>query len=177
VGQDLDINKCHLQEDPSNAIRNEVRDFANANGRLSSTQEQHEGLLRTLMLRTSSTGEIMVLIQFFEMTKANRELILDHLYEKFHITSLQYVVNSKGMILLYDTDVKLYKGRDYILEEMEGLKFSINAKSFYQTNSDQAYELYKITRDFAGLTGNEIVYDLYTGTGTIAQFFLKKAKK
>jgi tRNA/tmRNA/rRNA uracil-C5-methylase (TrmA/RlmC/RlmD family) len=79
--------------------------------------------------------------------------------------------------ILYDTDVKLYKGRDYILEEMEGLKFSINAKSFYQTNSDQAYELYKITRDFAGLTGNEIVYDLYTGTGTIAQFVSKRQKK
>jgi 23S rRNA (uracil1939-C5)-methyltransferase len=174
----LDINKCHLQEDPSNAIRNEVRDFANANGLTFFNPRAHEGLLRTLMLRTSSTGEIMVLIQFFENDKANRELILDHLYEKFpHITSLQYVVNSKANDTLYDTDVKLYKGRDYILEEMEGLKFSINAKSFYQTNSDQAYELYKITRDFAGLTGNEIVYDLYTGTGTIAQFVSKKAKK
>ncbi|WP_339920464.1 23S rRNA (uracil(1939)-C(5))-methyltransferase RlmD [uncultured Flavobacterium sp.] len=174
----LDINKCHLQEDPSNAIRNEVRDFANANGLTFFNPRAHEGLLRTLMLRTSSTGEIMVLIQFFENDKANRELILDHLYEKFpQITSLQYVVNNKANDTLYDTDIKLYKGRDYILEEMEGLKFSINAKSFYQTNSDQAYELYKITRDFAGLTGNEIVYDLYTGTGTIAQFVSKKAKK
>jgi 23S rRNA (uracil1939-C5)-methyltransferase len=174
----LDINKCHLQEDPSNAIRNEVRDFANANGLTFFNPRAHEGLLRTLMLRTSSTGEIMVLIQFFENDKANRELILDHLYETFpNITSLQYVVNNKANDTLYDTDVKLYKGRDYILEEMEGLKFSINAKSFYQTNSDQAYELYKITRDFAGLTGNEIVYDLYTGTGTIAQFVSKKAKK
>jgi 23S rRNA (uracil1939-C5)-methyltransferase len=127
------------------------------------------------MLRTSSTGEIMV-IQFFENDKVNRELILDHLYEKFPYNLLQYVVNNKANDTLYDTDVKLYKGRDYILEEMEGLKFSINAKSFYQTNSDQAYELYKITRDFAGLTGNEIVYDLYTGTGTIAQFVSKKAK-
>jgi 23S rRNA (uracil1939-C5)-methyltransferase len=174
----LDINKCHLQEDPSNAIRNEVRDFANANGLTFFNPRAHEGLLRTLMLRTSSTGEIMVLIQFFENDKANRELILDHLHEKFpQITSLQYVVNNKANDTLYDTDIKLYKGRDYILEEMEGLKFSINAKSFYQTNSDQAYELYKITRDFAGLTGNEIVYDLYTGTGTIAQFVSKKAKK
>ena len=174
----LDINKCHLQEDPSNAIRNEVRDFANAHGLTFFNPRAHEGLLRTLMLRTASTGEIMVLIQFFENDKTNRELLLDHLHKKFpQITSLQYVINNKANDTLYDTDIKLYKGRDYILEEMEGLKFSINAKSFYQTNSDQAYELYKITRDFAGLTGNEIVYDLYTGTGTIAQFVSKNAKK
>ena len=174
----LDINKCHLQEDPSNAIRNEVREFANANGLTFFNPRVHEGLLRTLMLRTASTGEIMVLIQFFEDDQANRELLLDHLYAKFpQITSLQYVINNKANDTLYDTNIQLYKGRDYILEEMEGLKFSINAKSFYQTNSDQAYELYKITRDFAGLTGNEIVYDLYTGTGTIAQFVSKKAKK
>ena len=174
----LDINKCHLQEDPSNAIRNEVREFANANGLTFFNPRAHEGLLRTLMLRTASTGEIMVLIQFFEDDQANRELLLDYLYAKFpQITSLQYVINNKANDTLYDTNIQLYKGRDYILEEMEGLKFSINAKSFYQTNSDQAYELYKITRDFAGLTGNETVYDLYTGTGTIAQFVSKKAKK
>jgi 23S rRNA (uracil1939-C5)-methyltransferase len=174
----LDINKCHLQEDPSNAIRNEIRDFANINNLTFFNPRGHEGLLRTLMLRTASTGEIMVLIQFFEDDKQKRELLLDHLYEKFpQITSLQYVINNKANDTLYDTNIKLYKGRDYILEEMEGLKFSINAKSFYQTNSDQAYELYKITRDFAGLTGNEIVYDLYTGTGTIAQFVSKNAKK
>jgi 23S rRNA (uracil1939-C5)-methyltransferase len=174
----LDINKCHLQEDPSNAIRNEIRDFANLNKLTFFNPRGHEGLLRTLMLRTASTGEIMVLMQFFEDDKQNRELLLDHLYEKFpQITSLQYVINQKANDTLYDTNIKLYKGRDYILEEMEGLKFSINAKSFYQTNSDQAYELYKITRDFAGLTGNEIVYDLYTGTGTIAQFVSKNAKK
>ncbi|TDD94121.1 23S rRNA (uracil(1939)-C(5))-methyltransferase RlmD [Flavobacterium cellulosilyticum] len=174
----LDINKCHLQEDPSNAIRNEVRAFAIENNLTFFNPREHGGLLRTLMMRTSSTGEIMVLIQFFENDKANRELLLDHIYDKFpQITSLQYVVNNKANDTLYDTNIKLYKGRDYILEEMEGLKFSINAKSFYQTNSDQAYELYKITRDYAGLTGNEIVYDLYTGTGTIAQFVSKKAKK
>src|SRR6478735_6564425 len=174
----LDINKCHLQEDPSNQIRNEIRAFANENNLTFFNPRAHEGLLRTLMLRTASTGEIMVLIQLFENDKKNRELILDHLYEKFpQITSLQYVVNNKANDTLYDTDIKLYKGRNYILEEMEGLKFSINAKSFYQTNSEQAYELYKITRDFAGLTGNETVYDLYTGTGTIAQFVSKKAKK
>ena len=174
----LDINKCHLQEDPSNAIRNEVRDFANKHGLTFFNPREHSGLLRTLMLRTASTGEIMVLIQFFEDDKAKRELLLDYLYDKFpEITSLQFVINSKANDTLYDTDIQLYKGRDYILEEMEGLKFSINAKSFYQTNSDQAYELYKITRDFAGLTGEEVVYDLYTGTGTIAQFVSKKAKK
>ncbi|RED26523.1 23S rRNA m(5)U-1939 methyltransferase [Flavobacterium cutihirudinis] len=174
----LDIQKCHLQEDPSNAIRNEIRAFANEHNLAFFNPREHSGLLRTVMIRTVSTGEIMVLIQFFEEDKENRELILDHLYEKFpQITSLQYVVNGKPNDTIYDQNVILYKGRDYILEEMEGLKFSINAKSFYQTNSDQAYELYKITRDFAGLTGNETVYDLYTGTGTIAQFVSKKAKK
>ncbi|WP_337964983.1 23S rRNA (uracil(1939)-C(5))-methyltransferase RlmD [uncultured Flavobacterium sp.] len=174
----LDINKCHLQEDPSNAIRNEIRAFANEHNLAFFNPREHSGLLRTLMIRTASTGEIMVLIQFFENDKKNRELVLDHIYEKFpQITSLQYVVNAKQNDTIYDQDIKLYKGRDYILEEMEGLKFSINAKSFYQTNSDQAYELYKITRDYAGLTGEETVYDLYTGTGTIAQFVSKKAKK
>lgn len=174
----LDINKCHLQEDPSNAIRNEIRAFANEHNLAFFNPREHSGLLRTVMIRTVSTGEIMVLIQFFEEDKENRELILDHLYEKFpQITSLQYVVNGKPNDTIYDQNVVLYKGRNYILEEMEGLKFSINAKSFYQTNSDQAYELYKITREFAGLTGNETVYDLYTGTGTIAQFVSKKAKK
>ena len=174
----LDIQKCHLQEDPSNAIRNEIRKFAIDNDLAFFNPRNHEGLLRTLMIRTASTGEIMVLVQFFENDKTKRELLLNHVYEKFpNITSLQYVVNSKANDTLYDQDIKLFKGRDYILEEMEGLNFSINAKSFYQTNSDQAYELYKITRDFAGLTGNEIVYDLYTGTGTIAQFVSKKAKK
>ena len=174
----LDINKCHLQEDPSNAIRNEIRAFANENNLTFFNPRNHEGLLRTLMMRTASTGEIMVLVQFFENDKVGRELLLDHIYDKFpKITSLQYVVNNKANDTLYDQNIKLYKGRDYILEEMEGLKFSINAKSFYQTNSDQAYELYKITRDFAGLSGNEIVYDLYTGTGTIAQFVSKDAKK
>ncbi|MBW1656294.1 23S rRNA (uracil(1939)-C(5))-methyltransferase RlmD [Flavobacterium quisquiliarum] len=174
----LDINKCHLQEDPSNAIRNEIRAFANEHNLAFFNPREHSGLLRTVMIRTVSTGEIMILIQFFEEDKENRELILDHLYEKFpQITSLQYVVNGKPNDTIYDQNVILYKGRDYILEEMEGLKFSINAKSFYQTNSDQAYELYKITRDFADLTGNETVYDLYTGTGTIAQFVSKKAKK
>lgn len=174
----LDIDKCHLQEDPSNAIRNEIRRFANANHLSFFNPRHHEGLLRTLMIRTASTGEIMVLIQFFEEDKVKRELLLNHLADTFPgITSLLYVINSKPNDTIYDQEVKLFKGREFILEAMEELQFSINAKSFYQTNSDQAYELYKITRDFAGLTGNELVYDLYTGTGTIAQFVSKKAKK
>ena len=174
----LDITACHLQEDPSNEIRNRIRMFAIENNLEFFNPRNHEGFLRTLMIRTASTGEIMVLLQFFEEQKENRELLLDFIAERFpQITSLQYVINGKPNDTIYDQKVVLYKGRDYILEEMEGLKFSINAKSFYQTNSEQAYELYKITRDFAGLTGNEIVYDLYTGTGTIAQFVSKKAKK
>ena len=174
----LDIEKCYLQEDPSNAIRNAVREFATEHDMPFFNARNHEGLLRTLMIRTASTGEIMVLLQFFKEDKKQRELLLNFIYTTFpNITSLQYVINGKANDTLYDQDIKLYKGRDYILEEMEGLHFSINAKSFYQTNSDQAYELYKITRDFAGLTGNEVVYDLYTGTGTIAQFVSKKAKK
>jgi len=174
----LDIHKCYLQEDPSNDIRNAVRHFANVHNLAFFNPRHHEGLLRTLMIRTASTGEIMVLIQFFEDNKEERELLLNFLADKFpNITSLQYVINGKPNDTIYDQKVHLFKGRDYILEEMEGLQFSINAKSFYQTNSEQAYELYKITRDFAGLTGNELVYDLYTGTGTIAQFVSKKAKK
>jgi len=174
----LDIQKCYLQEDPSNEIRNEIRRFANENGLTFFNPRDHHGLLRTLMIRTVSTGEIMVLVQFFDDDKKERTLLLDFLAERFpQITSLQYVINQKANDTIYDQKIETYKGRDYILEEMEGLTFSINAKSFYQTNSDQAYELYKITRDFAGLTGNELVYDLYTGTGTIAQFVSKMAKK
>jgi 23S rRNA (uracil1939-C5)-methyltransferase len=174
----LNIEKCHLQQDPSNEIRNEVRDFATKNGLTFFNARNMHGLLRTMMIRTTSIGEIMVLVQFFEDDKAGQKLLLDFLAERFpEITSLLYVVNSKANDTIYDQDVILHKGRNYILEEMEGLSFSINAKSFYQTNSDQAYELYKITRDFAGLTGNELVFDLYTGTGTIAQFVSKQAKK
>lgn len=174
----LDIKKCHLQEDPSNAIRLETKQFANKNGLSFFNPRKQEGLLRTLMIRTSSTGEIMVLIQFFEEHKEQRELLLNHLKDTFpEITSLLYVVNSKANDTIYDQEIICFAGRDHIFEEMEGLQFKINAKSFYQTNSAQAYELYKVTRDFAGLTGNELVYDLYTGTGTIAQFVAKDAKK
>lgn len=174
----LDVKKCHLQADPSNAIRNAVKAFAiEHNFEFFNTRNQ-EGLLRTLMIRTSSTGDIMVVVQFFKDDKEKRELLLNHLATTFpEITSLQYIINEKANDTIYDQEVICYKGEDHIFEEMEGLKFKINAKSFYQTNSDQAYELYKIARDFAGLTGNELVYDLYTGTGTIAQFVAKQAKK
>ena len=174
----LDIKKCHLQEDPSNAVRNFVKEFATDNKLSFFNARKQEGLLRTLMIRTSSTGELMVLIQFFYEDREKRELLLEAIAEMFpEITSLQYVINEKGNDTIYDQEVICYKGRDHIFEQMEGLQFKINAKSFYQTNSAQAYELYKITRDFANLQGDEIVYDLYTGTGTIAQFVAKKAKK
>ncbi|MFV0540911.1 MAG: 23S rRNA (uracil(1939)-C(5))-methyltransferase RlmD [Aestuariibaculum sp.] len=174
----LDINSCHLQEDPSNAIRNAVKQFAIDNNLAFFNTRNQSGFLRTMMIRTSSTGEIMVLIQFFNDDKTKRESILDFIAKTFpHINSLLYVINEKGNDTIYDQEVICYKGKDHIFEEMEGLKFKINAKSFYQTNSLQAFELYKITRDFAELTGNELVYDLYTGTGTIAQFVSKKAKK
>jgi len=174
----LDLNSCHLQQDPSNAIRTAVKEFALKHNMEFFNTRAQTGLLRTLMIRTSSTGEIMVLIQFYDDLEAERTLLLDYLKEEFlQITSLQYVVNQKPNDTIYDQDVICYSGRDHIFEEMEGLKFKINAKSFYQTNSLQAYELYKITRDFADLKGDEIVYDLYTGTGTIAQFIAQKAKK
>ena len=174
----LNIETCHLQAYPSNAIRNGVRDFAIKNEIAFFNARNHTGLLRTLMIRTTSIGEIMILVQFFADNKKQRELVMNYLKDTFtEITSLQYVINGKPNDTIYDQDIILFKGRDYILEEMEGLQFSINAKSFYQTNSQQAFELYLITRDFAGLTGNEVVYDLYTGTGTIAQFVSQKAKK
>jgi len=174
----LDIKKCHLQADPSNAIRNFTRDFASSNNIAFYNTRNQEGLLRTLMIRTSSTGEIMVLIQFFAEDTSKRELLLNAIHNEFpQITSLQYVINNKGNDTIYDQEVICYKGRDHIFEEMEGLKFKINAKSFYQTNSQQAYNLYKITREYANLKGDELVYDLYTGTGTIAQFIAKNAKR
>ena len=174
----LDIKNCYLQEEPSNTIRNEIRDFAIKNELTFFNVRNKTGLLRTLMIRSSSTGELMVLIQFFDHDPENIKLLLNHLKTTFpQITSLQYVVNQKGNDTLQDLDIITFYGRDHIFEEMEGLKFKISAKSFYQTNSVQAYELYKITRDLCELTGNEVVYDLYTGTGTIANFIAKRAKK
>src|SRR5690606_12065071 len=153
----LDIKKCWLQEDPSNAIRNEVKAFAIQNNLEFFNTRNQTGFLRTMMIRTTSIGEIMVMIQFYKEDKANRELLLNHLSETFpEITSLQYVINTKANDTIYDQEVICYKGKDHIFEEMESLKFKINAKSFYQTNSNQAYELYKITRDFADLQGNEL---------------------
>ena len=174
----LDLDVCYLQADPSNAIRDFVKAKAKTLNLSFFNTRNQEGFLRTLMIRTSSTGEVMILLQFFHEDEKNRILLLEAIAKEFpQITSLLYVINSKGNDTLYDQEVILFSGRDHIFEEMEGLQFKINAKSFYQTNSDQAYELYKIARDFAGLTGTELVYDLYTGTGTIAQFVSKKAKK
>lgn len=174
----LDLKECHLQAEPSNSIRLAVKDFAVENSLTFFNPKDHSGLLRSLMIRNTSVGEVMVLVQFYDNDKEKRELLLDFIAEQFtQIASLLYVVNQKVNDTLYDQEIVCYKGREYIVEEMEGLQFKINAKSFYQTNSRQAYELYKITRDFAGLTGSELVYDLYTGTGTIAQFVAKKAKK
>jgi len=174
----LDLNQCHLQAEPSNSIRNKVKKFATENNLAFYNARNKTGFLRSLMIRTTSTNQVMVLIQFFNEDKAQRELLLDYVKTEFpEITSLQYVINEKGNDTIYDQEVICYHGKDFIEEEMEGLRFKINAKSFYQTNSAQAYELYKITRDFAGLKGDELVYDLYTGTGTIAQFVSRNAKK
>lgn len=174
----LDINHCFLQKDPSNSIRNEIKQFADKHDFIFFNIKGKHGLLRTLLIRTSSIGEIMVLVQFFENQPENIELLMSHLKHTFpQITSLQYAINPKGNDTLQDLDIVTYYGRDHIFEEMEGLKFKISARSFYQTNSEQAYELYKITRDLCSLTGNEIVYDLYTGTGTIANFVSSKARK
>ncbi len=174
----LDIHNCYLQPEPSNSIRNAVRDYALKNDLSFFGIRDKVGLLRTLLIRTTSIGEIMVVVSVFEWQEKEVFALLDFLKETFpQITSLQYTHNPKGNDTFFGLDIKTYYGRDHILEEMEGLKFKISAKSFYQTNSPQAYNLYKITRDLAGLTGNELVYDLYTGTGTIANFVAKKAKQ
>ena len=174
----LDVKKCWLQGDPSNAIRNTVKNFALKHEIPFFNTRQQTGVLRTLMIRNTSIGELMVVVQFFKEDDTKRIALLEHLKTTFpEITSLQYIINGKANDTIYDQEVICYHGRDHIFEEMEGLSFKINAKSFYQTNSDQAYNLYKITRDFAGLTGKELVYDLYTGTGTIAQFVAKNALK
>lgn len=174
----LDIHKCHLQQDPSNAIRNTLKAYALSQGYTFYNPRTHTGWLRTIMIRITSLGELMVVIQFLEEQQHEREQLLDYLLAQFpQITSLQYIINNKPNDTIYDQEVICYHGRDFIYEQMEGLRFKINAKSFFQTNSTQAYELYKVTRDFAALTGEELVYDLYTGTGTIAQFVARKAKK
>ena len=177
----LAIEKCWLQDEISNQIRNTIRDYAYEHGLAFYNIRNHEGLLRNLMIRTSSTGELMVLLQV--RVSQDKDLdetkkLLAHVADKFpQITSLLYVVNNKCNDTINDLDVEVFKGNDHIFEEMEGLRFKVGPKSFYQTNSEQAYNLYKVTREFAGLTGDELVYDLYTGTGTIANFVSRKAKK
>lgn len=172
----LDLNKCHLQQAPSNEIRDFVKSKAQELDMPFYDLRNQEGLLRTLMIRTSSTGDLMVLIQFFQEDEKIPQL-MEAIQNKFtEITSLLYVINPKGNDTIYDLEVEVFHGEDHIMEEMEGLYFKVNAKSFYQTNSAQAYELYKVAREFADLQGNEIVYDFYTGTGTIAQFVAKNAK-
>lgn len=174
----VDINKCWLQADPSNLIRNELRAYAINKGLEFFDIKQQRGFLRNVIIRTTSTGQLMVIVSFFENKADLINGVMEMLAHKFNqITSLMYVVNSKGNDTILDQDIILYKGNDHIIEEMEGLKFKIGPKSFYQTNSHQAYELYKITRNFAALNGNEVVYDLYTGTGTIANFIAGSSQK
>lgn len=174
----LDITKCHLQAEPSNAIRLAVRDFTINNGFEFFDIRNQVGLMRNLIIRTASTGEVMVIVVFYYEDVEKRTALLNHIKESFpQITSLQYIINTKGNDSITDQEVICFAGKDHIIEEMEGLKFKVGPKSFYQTNSEQAYQLYKITRDFAGLTGSEVVYDLYTGTGTIANFVASKSKK
>lgn len=173
----VDIHHCHLQPEPANEIRNAIKAYALEHGLDFFNPKDQNGLLRSLMIRNSNGGEFMVLIQFFRENKAQRVDLLEHLKKHFDITSLLYCINSKANDTLYDQKIICYHGKNYITEEMEGLNFKINAKSFFQTNTEQAYELYKITREFAGLKGKELVYDLYTGTGTIAQFIAKDCAK
>jgi 23S rRNA (uracil1939-C5)-methyltransferase len=174
----LDIDKCWLQTDLSNEIRNTIRAFCLANDYSFFDLRKQHGLMRTLIIRTSSIGEMMVIVVFYENDVEKREKLLNYLAETFpQITSLLYIVNQKANDTITDQEVIVWKGRDHIFEEMEGLRFKIGAKSFYQTNSKQAYNLYKIARDFAQLSGNELVYDLYTGTGTIANFVARNARK
>ena len=176
----LDIDECHLMTDINNQIRNQLRTFAIEQNLEFYDFRNNRGLFRNIMLRTASTGEIMLLVQFCITTDKEREdalKVMGFLHETFpQISSLLYVNNTKCNDTIGDLDVITYSGTDFIYEEMEGLRFKVGPKSFYQTNSEQAYELYKVTREFAGLTGNELVYDLYTGTGTIANFVAKQAR-
>jgi 23S rRNA (uracil1939-C5)-methyltransferase len=174
----LDIQKCHLQPEPSNSIRLEVKDYALKHGLTFYNVRAHEGFLRNLIIRTTNTNEVMVLLQFGYEEKKDIQNLLSHLVSTFpQITSVVYFINTKKNDTYSDLEVHTFHGPAYIQEEMEGLTFRVGPKSFYQTNSDQAYVLYKATRDVAGLTGKEVVYDLYTGTGTIANFIAKYAKQ
>lgn len=174
----LDIERCWLQPEPSNAVRQAVKRFALERGYSFYNVRTHEGLLRNLVVRTASTGEVMVIVVFGHEDREKREALLDFLVAEFpEVVSWMYVINPKPNDTIGDLEAHLYRGKDHIVEEMEGLRFRVGPKSFYQTNSDQAYVLYKVVREFAGLTGGEVVYDLYTGTGTIANFIASGARK
>lgn len=174
----LDIHKCHLQDDFGNRLRLFVKDFGKEHGYSFYDLRNQNGLLRTLMIRISSTGQIMAVMVFGEDDREKITLLLDAVKTEFpEITSLLYVVNTKANDTIGDQEVIIYSGTPYIEEEMEGLKFRVGPKSFYQTNSKQAYRLYSVARDFAGLQGDELVYDLYTGTGTIACFLARKCRR
>lgn len=175
------ISKCHLMDDLHNQIRNEIRDYTLAHHFTYYDIRQQVGLLRDMVFRNSNTGEWMLILQFHYDEPGDDEKaqqLLAHIAEKFpQLTSILYVDNQKGNDTFGDLDLTLYKGADHIFETMEDLRFKVGPKSFYQTNTDQAYHLYCVARNFAGLTGSELVYDLYTGTGTIANFVARKARK
>ncbi|GAB2531769.1 23S rRNA (uracil(1939)-C(5))-methyltransferase RlmD [Rufibacter soli] len=172
----VDIKHCYLQPSPSNEIRLAVRDYALAHDLAFINLVKQEGFLRNLIIRTANTGDLMVILQVFQENREQLLPLLDHLIAQFpQITSLHYVVNNKGNETFHDLDVVCYHGEPYIHEQMEGLRFRVGPKSFYQTNSEQAYNLYKLTREFALLKGTETVYDLYTGAGTIANFVARSA--
>ncbi|MCY4780977.1 23S rRNA (uracil(1939)-C(5))-methyltransferase RlmD [Sphingobacterium sp. UT-1RO-CII-1] len=174
----LDINHCYLQQDPSNMLRNAVRDFAIAHEISFYDLREHEGALRNLIIRTSSTGEVMLIVVFAYPEEGQVELLMDFIKNEFPtLASLLYIVNQKRNDTIFDQEVEIYSGRNFIYEEMDGLKFKVGAKSFYQTNSAQAHELYKIILDFADFKGDELVYDLYTGAGTIANFVARSVKE
>ena len=174
----LDIEHCYLQKDPSNDIRLFCKRYAVSHGLRFFDIRANEGFIRNMFIRTTETGDLMVILCFFYEDRETREAMLDALADAFpQITSLYYVINKKLNDSIGDQECILYKGSETIRETMEGLTFRIGPKSFYQTNSGQALKLYSVARDFAELTGNEVVYDLYTGTGTIAQFVSGKAAK
>ncbi|HSF52774.1 MAG TPA: 23S rRNA (uracil(1939)-C(5))-methyltransferase RlmD [Algoriphagus sp.] len=174
----IDIDHCYLQGGITNAVRNDLRGFARENQFSFYDIRNQKGLLRNLIIRSTSAGQTMVIVQFGENDPESIQVVMEFLERKFpEITSLLYVINTKGNETFHDLELVTFAGLPYIEEEMEGLKFRVGPKSFYQTNSDQAYELYKVAREFADLQGDEVVYDLYTGTGTIANFVAKKAKQ
>ncbi len=173
----LDLKECFLQEDPSNQIRLAVKKYAVENGLEFYDVKEQKGFLRTLMLRQNSKGDWMVLFQLYKDNKVERIKLFDFLLSQFpQITTLVYAINPKGNDSIYDLDIQNYYGEGFIYEEMDGLKFKIGPKSFFQTNYKQALELYRKTLEFADLTGDQVVYDLYTGTGTIAQYVARNAK-